>query len=442
MTARAQDDETPSATLPTDDAEIETEVESEIEVDAEDDEPDDDRPVAPASPDGFRLGGEPPRVMRLSRKALATLGLLASAGIGGALIYALQPNNHAPAENLYDTNSRNRADSVNGAPANYGDVPKLGPRLPGDLGGPIVAAQRGGQNVPIPPIGQSPTGALPPDPRLAAAQQARDRAAQERDSARTSQLFLAGSTGGDDNRTVASTGAMPAVANADANNAQSAPASTASNRRAFLDRNGNRGTESPERIMRLASPNVVQAGSIIPAALITGIRSDLPGQITAQVTQNVYDSPTGRILLIPQGSRLIGEYDSEIAAGQNRVLLAWDRLILPGGHSVLLDRLPGADTAGMAGLQDRTNYHWGNMLKAALISTLLGAGSELVASDESDLLRALRYGTQDTVSQTGRQVVQRQLSIPPTLTVRPGFALRIIVTRDLVLEPIATGAAR
>lgn len=119
--------------------------------------------------------------------------------------------------------------------------------------------------------------------------------------------------------------------------------------------------------MRLGSPNVVQAGSIIPAALITGIRSDLPGQITAQVTQNVYDSPTGRILLIPQGARLIGEYDSDVASGQNRVLLAWDRLILPGGHSILLDRLPGADVAGMAGLQDRTNFHWGNMLRAVSI---------------------------------------------------------------------------
>jgi type IV secretion system protein VirB10 len=194
--------------------------------------------------------------------------------------------------------------------------------------------------------------------------------------------------------------------------------------------------------MRLASPYVVQAGSVIPAALITGIRSDLPGQITAQVTQNVYDSPTGRILLIPQGSRLIGEYDSDVAAGQNRVLLAWDRLILPGGQSILLDRLPGADAAGMAGLEDQTNYHWGNMLKAALISTLLGAGTELISNGDSDLIRALRFGTQDTISQTGRQVVQRQLNVPPTLTVRPGFLLRIIVTRDLVLEPVPAGGMR
>src|SRR3546814_8883786 len=104
-------------------------------------------------------------------------------------------------------------------------------------------------------------------------------------------------------------------------------------------------TENPARLTAPPSPNVVQAGSVIPAALITGIQSDLPGQVTAQVTQNVFDSATGRALLIPQGSRLIGAYESKIAAGQNRVLLAWDRLILPGGRSIDLVRQPGADAS-------------------------------------------------------------------------------------------------
>src|SRR3546814_64683 len=146
-------------------------------------------------------------------------------------------------------------------------------------------------------------------------------------------------------------------------------------------------TVSGERLTAPASPSIVQAGSIIAAALITGIRSDLPGQITAQVMANVFDSPTGRILLIPQGARLIGEYDSEIAAGQTRVLLAWDRLIMPDGRSIVLERLPGADGAGFAGLQDGVNQHWGNLLKAAAVSTLLGLGAELGADSEDDLDR-------------------------------------------------------
>ena len=121
----------------------------------------------------------------------------------------------------------------------------------------------------------------------------------------------------------------------------------------------------------------MQAGNVIPASLITGIRSDLPGQITAQVTENVYDSPTGRFLLIPQGARLIGIYDSQVAFGQSRVLLVWTRLIMPNGRSIVLERQPGADTAGYAGLEDEVDNHWGALFKAALLSTLLGVGSEL-----------------------------------------------------------------
>lgn len=381
-------------------------------------EPDEDTQER-EGPDAFKLGGELPQVMRLSRKALAAIGAAASLTIGGALIYALQPQSREGPENLVDTESRNRADNVISAPADYGKVPKLGPPLPGDLGGPIVKAQDDGKFVPLPPIEQQSAAMPPPDPALAAAEQARRASEQERDSARTSRLFLG---------TEANSGSPGATPSPATPAGEPAPTS-------FLAIRKGKQITSAERIERPASPNILQAGSIIPAALITGIRSDLPGQITAQVTQNVYDSPTGRILLIPQGSRLIGEYDSEIALGQNRVLLAWDRLLLPGGRSILLDRFPGADASGKAGLSDRTEYHWGNMLKAALISTLLGAGTEIITNDQSDLARALRFGTQDTVSQTGRQVVERELKVPPTLTVRPGFALRIIVTRDLIMEP-------
>jgi type IV secretory pathway VirB10-like protein len=218
--------------------------------------------------------------------------------------------------------------------------------------------------------------------------------------------------------------------------ADEAPQGDQAGKRAFMAQSSSQPTVSVERLTAPASANIVQAGSIIPAALITGIRSDLPGQITAQVTANVYDSPTGRILLIPQGARLIGEYDSEIAAGQTRVLLAWDRIIMPDGRSIVLERQPGTDGAGFAGLQDRVNQHWGNLLKAAAISTLLGVGAELGADSEDDLIRALRRGSQDTINQTGQQIVRRQLNVSPTLTVRPGHPLRVVLTRDLVLEPM------
>jgi type IV secretion system protein VirB10 len=181
---------------------------------------------------------------------------------------------------------------------------------------------------------------------------------------------------------------------------------------------------------------VVQAGAVIPAALITGIRSDLPGQVTAQVTENVYDTPTGQYLLIPQGSKLIGVYDSQVSFGQDRVLLVWTRLIMPNGRSIVLERQPGADTQGFAGLADQVDYHWGQLFMGAALSTLLGVGSELGANNNDNaIVQALRQGGSNGLNQTGQQVVRRNLNIQPTITVRPGFPLRVIVNRDLVLAP-------
>lgn len=393
-------------------------------------------PSERADPRAFQLSGDPPRVMRLSRKTLAVVGVAAGLGIGGSLIYALKPAGPREAKELYNTDSRAASETITSGPKDYGQAPKLGPPLPGDLGRPIVSAQQRGQDVPVPPMG-APGGQ--PDPRAQAAEAARQRAQQERDAARTSAVFLGNDSAG------AGTGSIrPQIAAASDTAATPQPAEPAQGdqaaKRAFMAQASNQGTVSVERLTAPASLNIVQAGSVIAAALITGIRSDLPGQITAQVTQNVYDSPTGRILLIPQGARMIGEYDSEIAAGQTRVLLAWDRLILPDGRSIVLERQPGADAAGFAGLQDRVNQHWGNMLKAAAISTLLGFGAELGADGDDDLTRALRRGSQDTINQTGQQVVRRQLNVQPTLTIQPGHPLRVIVTRDLVLKPL--GATR
>ncbi|WP_432423315.1 TrbI/VirB10 family protein [Sphingomonas lycopersici] len=393
-------------------------------------------PESPARSDAeaFRLRPPAPRVVRLSRKVLAVIGIGAGLGIGGSLTYALQ--HRPPAASPERTTSgegRTKSEVVTGAPDDYSKVPKLGAPLPGDLGRPILSAQQGGQ-----------LGAGQPDPHLAAAEQARQRMAQEQDAARNSRVFLGGG-----NPSIAESGiaASGPGLDADASNrpsgaGSSLPAVSAagqSARRAFLEGKTNGANESAERLVAPTSPNILQAGTFIPAALITGIRSDLPGQVSAQVTQNVYDSPTGRILLISQGARLLGEYDSEISAGQNRVLLAWTRLILPDGRSIQLDRQPGVDPAGMAGLQDRTNHHWGNMLRAAAISTLLGVGSELFTGNDDRLTRALRYGTQDTVNQTGRQLVQREMNVPPTLTIRPGYPVRVLLTRDLILESVEGG---
>ena len=397
---------------------------------------------APVGAAELRLRGEPPRVMRLSRKALAVVGLVTTAGIGGALIYALQPSTPKTQTELYATDNRATSDSLAGAPKDYSQVPQLGPPLPGDLGRPILSAQQRGVDVSAPPIGTPPSAQ--PGPAVNAAQAARERVRQERDAARTSKVFVGGE-GAAASTAQASAVPLQVPAAASASGAPSAPASPGgatdqAAKRNFLRPAEGMHIESGYRIAQPSSPFIVQAGSIIPAALITGIRSDLPGTITAQVTQNVYDSVTGRHLLIPQGSRVIGEYDSQVSFGQNRVLLAWDRLILPDGRSIQLDRLPGADASGYSGLQDRVDQHWGGMLRAALISTLLGVGTEVGNGDDNDLVRALRQGTSESIGRTGQDLVRRQMNVQPTLTIRPGFQLRIIVTRDIVIAPAEGGA--
>ncbi|MDN5005509.1 TrbI/VirB10 family protein [Bradyrhizobium sp. GCM10027634] len=378
----------------------------------------------------FRLRAEHPRVTRLSRKVLAGGSALALLVIGGAVLWSLQsnrPRNQA-ADELYSTEHHNVADGITALPKDYAGVarqiPQLGPPLPGDLGRPILAAQ-----------GQSPTiGAIAPD----AEQQRRD---QETEAARVSHLFAAASGREARPPATAAQGSDRSAQPVSTTNGDEGSAQNGQDRKlAFVNASVDRRTVSPDRVTRPASPNIVQAGTIIPGALITGIRSDLPGQITAQVTENVSDSPTGRLLLIPQGARLIGVYDSQVAFGQSRVLLVWTRLIMPNGRSIVLERLPGADAAGYSGLEDEVDNHWGELFKAAALSTLLAVGTELGAgsdtnSNDSAIIQALRHGAGDSLNQTGQQVVRRSLNIQPTLTIRPGFPIRVIVNRDLVLEP-------
>lgn len=373
------------------------------------------------SPEPMRLRAEPPRVTRLSRKMLAGVGAAALLGIGGALIYALQ--SRAPgqgAEELYSIENRPTADGLTGLPRDY-TGPVLGPPLPGDLGGPILDAQTRGQPI------------APPAMAMPAVDPEEERRRAEEEAARLSTVFFSSGP-----RPGAIAGALPGAGAGLADFglgglAGQGPAQDSQT--AFLNGPVDRQTVAMDRVMAPASPYILQAGAVIPAAMITGIRSDLPGQITAQVTENVYDSPTGSLLLIPQGTRLIGEYDAGVTFGQRRVLLVWNRLILPNGRSIVLERQPGADASGFAGLEDGVDYHWAELLQAAGLSTLLAVGAELGADEEDRLIRAIRDGAQDTINQAGQAIVQRQLQVAPTLTIRPGFPVRVIVIRDLVLEP-------
>jgi type IV secretion system protein TrbI len=367
-------------------------------------------------PQKMRLRPRRSPVTRLSRRVLIGLGAVAAVGIGGALFLALQPQRKPVGSELYSTDNRNTPDGLANLPQDYSGLPhgtpKLGPPLPGDLGRPILNA-----GAPAPSMASDPT---------------QQREAQEQEAALTSHLFATTNVG----PIIPASLSAPAQAAAAAVAAGSNDLASQDHKLAFLNGNVDRRTVSPDRVEAPASPYVLQAGAVIPGALLTGLRSDLPGQVTAQVTEDVYDSPTGKFLLIPQGARLIGQYDAQIAFGQSRALLVWNRLIMPNGRSIVLERQPGADPEGYAGVEDQVDYHWGMLFKAAILSTVLSVGSEVgMSNNGNSLVQAIQQGGSQGVNQVGQQVVSRSLNIQPTITIRPGFPVRVIVNRDLVLEP-------
>ena len=190
-----------------------------------------------------------------------------------------------------------------------------------------------------------------------------------------------------------------------------------------------------------ASPYMIRAGFVIPAIMISGINSDLPGQVMAQVSQNVWDTATGRFLLIPQGTRLIGAYSSDVAYGQERVLMAWQRLIFPDGKTFDIRAMPGADSAGYAGFTDQINNHWFRTISSAILMSGVIAAVDLSqddnnSSDSSDRQRAgdaLSEALGQTLGQVLGQIISKNLNISPTLEIRPGYRFNVIAVKDMTL---------
>jgi len=194
-------------------------------------------------------------------------------------------------------------------------------------------------------------------------------------------------------------------------------------------------------LQRPISPYELKAGSIIPITLIDGINSDLPGPVTAQVRERVFDSVTGDHLLVPQGTKLVGWYDSKVAWGQERVLLCWDRIIFPNGKSINLKCMPASDLQGGAGLTDDVDNHYDRLIAAVGLSTILAVGTQAAAGDttgyQPTLAQTAARNAAGQINNAGQAIVARQINIQPTITVRPGFAANLRVTQDIILEPYA-----
>tara|TARA_R110001606_G_scaffold12165_4_gene52324 strand:+ start:1818 stop:3068 length:1251 start_codon:yes stop_codon:yes gene_type:complete len=401
----------------------------------------------------LKIRSSPKPVTRINRKVLmvgAGLGVLA---LFAAASIALKPPTASgpPGQELYNITNTRKPEGLSTLPASYDAMPKLGPPLSGDLGSTMLAAER--------ELGIEPEYVtrfeddFKPNPADEAARARRMRdAAMAEEAARAPVFFRLQSETGD--TALAQRGDTSARSSADLTSELLAlaaiPQGTPSafgatdpnlqdRKLAFADEAASADVYNEYGVQDAVSPYQVMAGTLIPASLVTGINSDLPGTIVAQVTQPVYDTVTGQYLLIPQGSRLIGRYQSEVSFGQDRALVTWDRIIFPDGSSIVISA-PGADVQGYAGLSDRTDHHWGRVFAAAGLATILGIGAELGSDGDGDIERAIRRGTTDTVNEAGQRVVDKQLGIQPTIRVRPGWPVRVVVTRDLILRAHPQGA--
>lgn len=385
-------------------------------------------PEAPAilprkeNPETLVLRGAPRRVARFRREVIIGIAAASALGIASVTWFALNPASFklaASGDAMFEKGQGKPPEALAGTPGRYDEIPKLGPPLPGDLGRPILEHQRktGVLDSQVEPVGD----------RAAAIAAQRERRLAEETAARQSAVMM-------------SLGPKPAVesgikATLDAGLAPPAEANAVGMPTAASEARSAQNV-SAHRVEAAASPWLVSSGSVIAASLVTGLNSDLPGLVVAQVSENVFDSVTGRTLLIPQGAKLIGRYESNTSYGQQRAFVVWQRIIWPNGSSLTLDDAPASDPSGYAGVRDRVDSHGWQLIKGVALSTLLGVGTELsTGGDESEIVRAMREAAQQSGGRAGDRLVERSLDIRPTLVVRPGWPVRVLVHKDLVLEP-------
>ena len=374
--------------------------------------------------EGLKLRARPRPVVRLSRKAIFSASAAGAGLVFGAMLFALKPPSVRTADPtlLPTTTAKPTADAIDRLPRSYEEaaaplpsgpmpaqVPKLGPPLPGDLGGGLIETERSlgiDAAAELPPYDEAGMPFLP-DAETEAMRVERIRQARITAEAREADVFF----------TLRSPG-VPTEAIA----ASASPASATSL------------PVAPERTVQIAGPYLAP-GTVIRASLLTAVNSDLPGTGIAQVTEDVSDSQTGRAVLIPRGARLVGRYGSEVGTFQSRADVRWNRLVFPNGKEILLPDLPALDETGAAGLEDEVDRHTGRLVQAGLLSSLLGVGTELAVAGDGGTAQAVRQALQGTSNAAGQALVQRGATAQPTLRVRAGFEFALVLERALPLPP-------
>jgi type IV secretion system protein VirB10 len=345
-------------------------------------------------------------------------------------------------------------ETVNSLPGGYDSmIPQLGDPRPGDLGAANAGAV-GADGVTNP---NAPAHQLTPIEQYA--QQAEIDRLRNEDRARTATVSFANAGGND-----ASVASGPTVGALDGSQLQqrlldlaqrgggaapgsgsaSAPASARddANRQddktAFADKVRDTDFQLHATLQQPRSPYTLFAGTIMPCVMTQGINSDLPGQIGCMISQNVYDTVTGRYLLVPQGTKAFGTYDSRIAYGQERVLVVWTRLLRPDGSTLSLEGMPGIDLSGYAGLTGHVNNHYLRLLAGVVLGSVLGASAQIAVganSQNPSFAELAIQGAGQNINEAGQQITRKNLNIQPTIEVPPGGRLNIFATKDLILPP-------
>jgi len=403
-----------------------------------------------------------PQVKRFNRKTvavlLAAMVLIAALAFGTAL--SRRPPGLVGADSAAQKTpaSSTATDSINSLPSDYSQIkrpPPLGAPIPGDIGaiaqasGHMAAQQQSGAAT-----GPRPLTALEQYEMQQALERAKraDRAREGGFSFVNNGAGGAGLGGSDQvaeaQRMIAAglPGARPGglmPTGATAGEPSTRTARDDDNRqddksRFMNDRTGRFDLAKPE--MQPRSPYTIFGGTSIPGVLITGINSDLPGQIKGQISQNVYDTVTGQHLLLPQGTSIVGQYDSRVTYGQSRVLIVWTRLIRPDGSNIDLEGMPGVDLSGYAGLTGDVDRHIWRLLTAVVLGSVIQAGTQAGSSVNSfggstSFSDAARQGIGSGVNDATQQIVRKELNIQPTITVAPGERFNIFTTKDIIMTP-------
>ncbi len=397
------------------------------------------------------IRARPRPVKRFSKKALFIGAAGMALVLSTALAFALHPidREDGPRTELYNITHKPMAEALEQLPASYDEVkpavPVLGPPLPGDLGRAYMAGGTQPEEVPKDNPFRYERGQNAP--RTAVSMPRSVRPARQpvqtlpeidpQDVARSSSLFF---EIGNNQTNSAPSITQPAFGAGLVQDPLLAGLDPSLLRQVGLGTPPATVAPQPSsttlaEIQELSSPYTVMAGTLIPATLVTGINSDLPGQIIGQVTENVHDTVSGRYLLIPQGSKLIGTYDARQSYGDKRAFVTWSRLIFPNGNSVNLANMASVDAGGYAGLRDDVDNHTGSIMKAGILSSVLGVGTELATNNEDRIVRALQDSGQSTVNIAGQRMVDRSLNVQPTITIRPGWRFSVMVSEDLILKP-------